>query len=166
MLIDRRTSAEIVPKNTAKLLQYQALVQRKRALGGVPRLLRLRGEMGEDGVRELRANHLGQLLAGGAAHTGHASKRGQQRLTASWTDARYGIQLRLQITFGPREPMEGDGKPMRLVADALNQQERRAFRRERDRVLAIAGEQQFLFLRDANRHEAAEPQLLECRVGG
>src|SRR6266542_6149191 len=62
--------------------------------------------------------------------------------------------------------MERHGEPVRLVANPLNQQQRRALLGERNRILAIAREEQFLFLRDADSDQAAEPKLLERRIRG
>ena len=62
--------------------------------------------------------------------------------------------------------MERDGEPVRFVADALDQQQRRIVGRQRDRILAIARVKQLLLFRDADRDEIRQPQFLERRVGG
>ena len=60
--------------------------------------------------------------------------------------------------------MEGDGEAMRFVANALDQQQRRIVRGQRDRILVLARVEQLLFLRDADGDEIREAELLERRV--
>ena len=69
-----------------------------------------------------------------------------------------------QVAHRPRAPVERDGESMRLVADPLDQQQRRIVGGQRDRVLAIAREQQLFLLGDADGDEIREPQLFERRV--
>ena len=64
------------------------------------------------------------------------------------------VQIGSQIALRPRLPVERDGEAMRLVADPLHEQQRRALARQRDRVVAIAREEQLLFLRDARRRSS------------
>ena len=60
--------------------------------------------------------------------------------------------------------MERDGEAVRFVANTLDQQQRGTVLRERDRLAAVAGEEQLLFLRDADGHEVREPERLERLV--
>ncbi len=53
---------------------------------------------------------------------------------------------------------------MGFVANAANQQQRRAVDCQRDGVQPIAGEEQFLFLGDPRRNQATEAQFLERGV--
>jgi hypothetical protein len=61
--------------------------------------------------------------------------------------------------------MEGHGEAVCLVADSLDQQERRALGRKRDGVVAVPGKEQLFLLGDANGHQARKSELFECAVG-
>ena len=65
------------------------------------------------------------------------------------------------IAQRPRLTMEGDGEPMGFVPDPLNQQQPGIRRRQRDCIHAIAGEQQFLFLGNADRDQIGEAKRFE-----
>ena len=84
---------------------------------------------------------------------------------AARADAGHVVELRSQIAHRPRAAMERDREAMRFVADALHQQQRRIVGGQRDRILAVARVEQLLLLRDADRDEVREPELLERRVG-
>ena len=60
--------------------------------------------------------------------------------------------------------MEGHREAMRLIAYPLDEEERGAFGRERDRLVAIAGEQQFFFLRNADGDQVPQAEFLEGRI--
>ena len=62
--------------------------------------------------------------------------------------------------------MERHRKAMRLVADALQQPQRRAVRIDADRQIAVADEDQLLFLRQADGDQVGQPDLLERLVRG
>src|SRR5262245_33379761 len=62
--------------------------------------------------------------------------------------------------------MKRHGKAMRLVANTLNQPEGGRVVRQRDALNAIAREQQFLLLRDADRNQPLEAELLQRVVRG
>ena len=53
---------------------------------------------------------------------------------------------------------------MRLIADPLQQLQRRAVTVEGQRFEAVSGENQLLFLGQANRHEVGQADRLERRV--
>ena len=76
------------------------------------------------------------------------------------------IQIGSQVALRPRLPVKRDGEPMRLVANPLQEEQRRALARERDRVVTVAHEEQLLLLGNAHRDQAPEPELLERRVRG
>src|SRR5689334_23103725 len=122
-------------------------------------------EKGKDGIRGFRPDNGRQLFACRAAHAGEAAERGQQRLAPPRADARNVIELRSQIAQRPRAAVEGDREAMRFVADPLHEQPRRIVGRERDRVLAVAREQQLFLLGDADGDEVGEAELLERAVG-
>ncbi len=60
--------------------------------------------------------------------------------------------------------MEGYGETVRLVADALDEQERGIVFGQHNRFLPVPREQHFLFLGDARRHQVAQPDRLERLV--
>ena len=61
--------------------------------------------------------------------------------------------------------MKGDGETMGLVANSLNQEQRRIVLRQDDGLRPLAREDHFFLLRDANRHQVSQPDGLECVVG-
>ena len=77
-----------------------------------------------------------ELLARGATHGGHAAECGQQRAATARPDAWDAIELRPQIAHRSRLAVKRHGEAVRLVADALQQQERRIVLRQHDRVAA------------------------------
>src|SRR5258708_209398 len=79
-------------------------------------------EVVDDGRCDLRADDRVQLLSRRAPHASQTAERRQQRPTTTGTDAGHGVELRTEIAHGAGAPMERDGEPMRLVADALDQQ--------------------------------------------
>ena len=91
-------------------------------------------EVRQDGVGGLGADHRRQLLAGGAADAGDAAEPLEQRVAAARADAGDGVQRRAQIAAGPGLAVIRDGEAVRLVADPLQQPQRRAARREGDGV--------------------------------
>src|SRR4051794_13788218 len=101
-------------KNTAKLPPYQGFVRSTLA-----------GEMGQHGVGTSGADDRHQLLARRSANTGKAAEGREERLAPPRPDPANHVELRLEIPLRPRQAMEGDREPVRLVADALDQQERR-----------------------------------------
>src|SRR6188768_244960 len=124
------------------------------------------GEVGKHCIGCFCADHLHQLFTRRPSHAGETSKRREQRLATSWSDSIHRVEFRSEITFAAREAMERDGESMRLVADALDQQEGGTAGGERDRILAIAREQQFLFLRETHRNEVGKAKLLQRGIRG
>ena len=61
--------------------------------------------------------------------------------------------------------MKRDGEAVRFVANALDQQQRRIVRGERDRILVLARVEQLFLLRDADRHQVRQAEFLERGVG-
>ena len=107
-----------------------------------------------------------QFLARGATDARQTAKLRQQRFSPARADAGHIVELRAKVAKRSRLAVKRDRKAMRLVANALDQQQRRIVRRERDRVLAIAREQQLFLLRDPDRDQVGQSQRLERRVGG
>ena len=62
--------------------------------------------------------------------------------------------------------MERDREAMRLVANALQQPQRGAMRVERERLDAVAREDQLFFLRQADRDQVRQTDRLERRIRG
>ena len=62
--------------------------------------------------------------------------------------------------------MEGDGKPVRLVADPLQQEQRRIVGRQPDGLDVVPREDQLLFLCQADGHQVRQPERFERLVGG
>ena len=62
--------------------------------------------------------------------------------------------------------MEGDREAVRLVANALDEEQRRIVPGQGDRILAITRVQQLLFLREADGYQIRETELFKRRVGG
>src|SRR5712691_12270071 len=111
--------------------------------------LRPTREKRKDGVRRFRPHDGRELLARRAPYARHAPKRRQQCLAPSGSDAWHVVELGSQVAHRARMAMERDREAMRLVADALNQQQRGIVGSERDRILVVAGVDQLFFLRDA-----------------
>ena len=85
-------------------------------------------------------------------------RRGPMPGTSSSSDRRSRIAARLAV--------EGHGEAVRLVADALHQQQRRVVARQGDRVRARSRVKQQLFLlRDARRPPGCQADRLERLVG-
>src|SRR6185436_4645003 len=135
-----------------------------KSISGKESRLRPTREKRKDGIRHFRADNRRQLLARRAAHARQTAERRQQHLSPPDADAGHVIELASQIAHRARAPVERDGEAMRLVADALHEQQRRVVRRQRHRLLVIAREEQLFLFRDADRHEIREPELLERRV--
>src|SRR6476661_5545491 len=102
--------------------------------------------MRQDRVGASGPDDCGQLLAVRATDAGEAAEPGEQRLAPPRTDPRNLIECRPQIALRARLAMEGDRKAVGFVANALDEQQRRAVGRERYRIDAVAGEQQLFFL--------------------
>src|SRR5688572_31104671 len=117
--------------------------------------------MREERVGGLRADDAHQLLASGAADAGQASERSQEHLAAARSDAGYRIELGAQVAFRARLAVERDREAVRLVANALNQQQCGTVFRQRNRILSIAREEQLFLLRNARRHQIGQTELLE-----
>ena len=98
-----------------------------------------------------------QLLARGALHPLDAAEACQQRLATPRADAGNHVELRPQVARRPRLAMEGHGETVRLVADPLQQTQRGAVRIQGDRPLAVADEDELLFLGEADRERFASP---------
>src|SRR5438093_5119493 len=135
-----------------------------KSMCGKEQRLRPAREKRKDGIRGFRSDDRGQLFTRRSANAGERAERGQQRLAPARSDARDVVELRSQVAHRARAAMEREGKAMGFVADSLNEQQLWLGRRERNRIVAIAREQELLFLRDADRDEVREPELLERRV--
>ena len=83
------------------------------------------------------------------SHAGKAPESGQQRSPAPWPDAGDHIQIGSQVALRPRLPVKRDGEPMRLVADPLQEEQRRA---PRGSAIASSG-----------RARRATPPSWQCR---
>ncbi len=114
-------------------------------------------EIRQHGVGPFGADHARELLARGAADARDAAERGQQRLAPPRADPGDLVELRPQIARRALLPMERHREAVRLVADPLDQQQRRALGCQRDRILAIAREEQLLLLGDADRDQVPSP---------
>src|ERR1051325_11108023 len=112
--------------------------------------LRPTREKRKDGIGGFRADDRRELFPRRAPNAGETAERRQQRAAAPRTDAGDEIELRSQVAHRPPLTMERDREAVRLVADALDQQQRGIVRRQRNRILAIAREEQLLLLRDAD----------------
>src|SRR4051812_17589558 len=123
-------------------------------------------EKRKDGVGDFRANRGQQLLACRTPHPGETPEAGQERAATARTDTRHVVELRLQIAHRTRLPMEGDREAVRLVSDPLDQEQRRIVFGQRDRLFAIAREEQLLFLRDADRDQVGEAKIFERGISG
>jgi hypothetical protein len=84
--------------------------------------LRPTREKRKNGVGEFGADRGRQLLSRRASHTRDAAELRQQLAPSPWTNARHIVELRAEISHGPRLPVEGDGEPMGFVAHALHEQ--------------------------------------------
>src|SRR5262245_31023563 len=124
------------------------------------------GKVCQNPVRGFRPDDGNQLLARRRADARQAAEGDQQGLAAPRSDAGDLVQVRPQVALRARLAVEGDGEPVRLVADPRDEQQRGARRRQRDRIDAIAREQQLLFLGDADRDEIRQPELLERGIRG
>ena len=113
----------------------------------------------------LRADDGRQLLARRAPHAGQAAERRQQRPPPPRPDAGHVVELRSQVAHRARLAMERHGEPVRLVADPLDEQQRRdrssasAIGSSRSRVKSSSS---FFAMPTATRF--ARPELLERRV--
>ncbi len=85
-------------------------------------------EVGESGTDDAQ-----EILTGRAPHAGDAAERRQQRLAPARADAGDGIQLRPQIALGAPLTMERHREAMRLVSNPLDEEQRRALARQRNR---------------------------------
>ena len=94
--------------------------------------------MRQHGVGAPGADDGGELFAVGAPDSREAAEPDQQRLAASRADAGDLIERRPQIALRARLAMEGDRKAVGFVANPLDEEQRRAVGRERDRIDAIA----------------------------
>ena len=95
--------------------------------------------MREHGVGGPGADNSSELLARGATNAGDAAERGQQRLPPPRADPGDVVELRPQIAERARLAVECHREAMRLVADPLDQQQRRALvRAARSRRLGRA----------------------------
>src|SRR5580765_5702969 len=128
--------------------------------------LRPTREKGKDGIGHFAADDRLELLPRRAPYAREASERRQERPPAPRADAGDVVELRVQIAHRPRAAMEGHGKAMRLVADALNEEQTRLVRRERNRIVPVPRIQQLLLLGDADRHQIRETERLERPVRG
>src|SRR5476649_2395992 len=128
--------------------------------------LRPTREKGKDRIGGFGADDGRQLLARGAAHTGDAAKGPQQRVAPARADAGHLVELGAQIAHRARAAMKRDGEAMRFVADALDQEERRIVRGERDRILVLARVDQLFLFRDADGHQVRQAELFERGVAG
>ena len=90
--------------------------------------------MGQNVVRRLRADHGDEILARRAADARQAAERDEQRLAPPRPDAGDLVEIGPEVALRPRLPMERDRETVGLVADPLDEEQRRAGRGERDRL--------------------------------
>ena len=122
--------------------------------------------MRQDGVGAFGADDGGQFLARRAADAGEAAERREQRLAPPRTDAgnRSSSDRRSRIVRAWRWKVTAKrcaSSRMRWISSSAG-----LVGRERDRIVAIAREEQLFLLRDADRDEVRQPELLERGVGG
>src|SRR5580693_7944542 len=135
-------------------------------ISGKTNRLSPRCEKRKDGIGELRADFRRQLLSRRAPDACQAAESDQERAAAARADAGNFVELRPEVAHGARAAVEGDREAVRLVSNALHEQQRRIVTGQGDRILAIAHVQQLLLLREADGHQIRETQRLERRVRG
>ena len=117
------------------------------------------------GVGRLGADDRGQLLARGAADAGDAAEVLSSVLRRRGPTPGDVVELRAQVARRPGLAVEGDREAVRLVADALQQAQRRALGRAGDGVDRVAGEDQLLLLGQADGDEPLEAERAQRLVG-
>src|SRR5438132_676971 len=91
---------------------------------------RLLGEISQHRIRRFRADDGQQLFAGGAADAGEAAEGHEERAPPARADARHAVELRAEVAHAARLAVEAHCKSVRLVANRLQQPERRIVFRE------------------------------------
>src|SRR5262245_35004367 len=115
---------------------------RAKSMSGKGLRLCLACEKRKNRIGDFASHRRGQLFARGPADSGQAAKLGEQRAAAPWTNARNVVERGMQIAHRTRFAVERDREPMGLVANLLQQQQRRVVLGERNRLIAIAREEQ------------------------
>src|SRR5262249_28306187 len=123
-------------------------------------------EKRKNAIRRFRSDDGRQLFARRPPHARETAERRQQRAPPARADAGHLVELRSEVARRAPPAMERHGEAVRLVADALNQEQRRIVGPEPDRIGAVARVEDLLFLRDAHGDEIRETELFERRVGG
>src|SRR4051812_6638791 len=100
--------------------------------------------MAQHGFGRLRADKGCQFFAAGTSDPRDGSKRRQQLLAPAWPDAWNVVERGTQVAHPARSPMKREGETVRLVANPLNQEQRRVLARQGDAIRAVAREQQLL----------------------
>src|SRR5918993_1114111 len=98
------------------------------------RLSRATSEMGEHGIRALGADDPGEILSRRAPDARDTAEGSQQRLAPPWPNAADLVNLGPEVALRARLAMEGNRKPVCLIANALDQQECRTLLRQRNTV--------------------------------
>ena len=92
------------------------------------------GEIVDDGASGLGADDVVELLARGAPNAGEAAERRQQRAAPTRADARARRRARNADRASSAIAVERDRKAVGLVADALDQPQRRVVFGEHERL--------------------------------
>src|SRR4051812_41690218 len=82
-------------------------------------------EVCDHGVRRFCSDNGGELVTAGAPHARHGSKFCEELLPPAWPDAIHIVECGVQIAGGARLAMEGHGEAMRLIANSLDESQRR-----------------------------------------
>src|SRR5712691_10623282 len=123
-------------------------------------------EIIDDGRGDLGADDRVELLARRAADAREAAEGLQQRAAAARTDSGHRVELGAQVTHRARPAVERHREAVRFIANPLHEQEGRVLLAQLDWLEPIAGEEQFLFLGNADSDEIAQTDLLQRLVGG
>src|SRR5438105_11505933 len=102
-----------------------------------------------------------QVIDAGVPDALHAAEGAKQGPAADRSQPRDAVQYRGECVPPADHPVEGDGKPMRLVADSLDEEERLGIQRQADRLRALRRKQLLLLLGQPEGRDLAEPHPLE-----
>jgi hypothetical protein len=89
-------------------------------------------------LRKRLGNHPGDLLDAGGTQLRDASKAPQKLLRGARANPGNILKARLNRSFGAALPVKADRKPMRFVADLLNQMEYRRMALQADGLILLA----------------------------
>src|SRR3982750_3432695 len=109
------------------------------------------------------SDELGQFVFGGLLYTFQTAERPKQLFDGLFTDSRHLMQFRCQALCIAASAMKGNGKPVGLVADGLNQmQNRRELVKDDGFVLLAVDVDPFLALRYGRQRLESDTDFLEC----